>query len=288
MKRSSTRILTTHVGSLPRPRALIQLLIESQARPEADRVALDACVQRAVADVVQDQSASGLDIINDGEQGRVDYTVYLKDRLTGFDGESAPPLGTGDEEFTELAAILRQFSSPFQHRPACTGPVAWKDWPAVEADIKTFRAAGAGVPAEELFLTPPSPGQIGRFLRNQYYRDDEAYLYALADVMKAQYEAIVNAGFVLQLDCPDLALSRHTVFAHLSLDAFRKVMAMHVEVLNHAVRALPPDRPRMHICRGSTLGPHHTDVPLKDIVDVVLRARPTALSFPGANPRHEH
>src|SRR5262245_46977694 len=209
MKRSTARILTTHVGSLPRPRSLIQLLLESQARPGADRAALDAGVQRAVAEVVKSQWAAGLDVINDGEQGRVDYTVYVKDRLAGFAGASAPPLGTGDEEFPELAAILRQFASPFQHRPACTGPVAWKDWPAVEADISTFRAAAAGVTAEDLFLTSPSPGQIGRFLRNQYYGDDEAYLYALAEVMKPQYEAIVNAGFVLQLDCPDLALSRH-------------------------------------------------------------------------------
>ena len=139
MKTSTTRILTTHVGSLPRPPELIQLLLESQARPGADRAALDASVHRAVADVVQRQAASGLDVINDGEQGRVDYTVYLKDRLTGFDGQSTPPLGTGDEEFPELAAILRQFASPFQHRPACTGPVAWKDWPAVEADIRTLQ-----------------------------------------------------------------------------------------------------------------------------------------------------
>jgi 5-methyltetrahydropteroyltriglutamate--homocysteine methyltransferase len=288
VKQSTTRILTTHVGSLPRPSRLIQLLVESQARPGEDRASLDACVRRAVIDAVKSQSASGLDVINDGEQGRVDYTVYLKDRLSGFDGASAPSLGTGDEEFPELAAILRQFASPFQHRPACTGPVAWKDWPAVEADISTLKAAVAGVTAEEVFLTSPSPGQIGRFLHNQYYRDDEAYLYALADVMKAQYEAIVNAGFVLQVDCPDLALSRHTVFAHLPLDVFRKVIAMHVEALNHAVSNLPPDRLRMHICWGSTLGPHHTDVPLRDIVDVVLRARPAGLSFPGANPRHEH
>jgi 5-methyltetrahydropteroyltriglutamate--homocysteine methyltransferase len=179
MKRSTARILTTHVGSLPRPRSLIQLLQESQSRPGAERSALDAGVQRAVADVVKRQSAAGLDVINDGEQGRVDYTVYVKDRLTGFDGASAPPLGTGDEEFPELAAILRQFASPFQHRPACTGPVVWKAWRAVEADISVFRAAAVEVATEEFFLTSPSPGQIGRFLRNQYYPDDEAYLYAL-------------------------------------------------------------------------------------------------------------
>jgi len=288
MKHSATRILTTHVGSLPRPANVIEHLLEVETDRGADRAALDAAVERAVADVVRRQAACGLDVINDGEQGRVDYTVYLKDRLTGFDGESGPPLGTGDEEFPELAAILRQFASPFQHRPACTGPVGWKDWPAVEADIRTCRAGVAGVAAEELFMTSPSPGQIGRFLKNRHYQTDEAYLFALADVMKRQYEAIVGAGFVLQLDCPDLALSRHTVFAHLSLAEFRKVIAMHVAALDRAVRDLPPDRLRMHICWGSTLGPHHTDVPLRDIVDVVLSARPAALSFPGANPRHEH
>ena len=288
MKHSATRILTTHVGSLPRPADVIERLLEVETHRGGDRAALDAAVERAVADVVRRQAACGLDVINDGEQGRVDYTVYLKDRLTGFDGESGPPLGTGDEEFPELAAILSQFASPFQHRPACTGPVGWKDWPAVEADIRTCRAGVAGVAAEELFMTSPSPGQIGRFLKNRHYQTDEAYLFALADVMKRQYEAIVGAGFVLQLDCPDLALSRHTVFAHLSLAEFRKVIAMHVAALDRAVRDLPPDRLRMHICWGSTLGPHHTDVPLRDIVDVVLSARPAALSFPGANPRHEH
>src|SRR5262245_11152750 len=247
MKRSTARILTTHVGSLPRPPSLTQLLMEAQARPGAERAALDAGVQRAVADVVKSQSAAGLDVINDGEQGRVDYTVYVKDRLTGFEGRSAPPLGTGDEEFPELAAILRQFASPFQHRPACTGPVAWRDWPAVEADIAALGAAVDGVAAEECFMTSPSPGQIARFLHNRYYKDDEAYLFALADVMKTQYDAIVKAGFVLQLDCPDLALSRHTMFADLTLDEFRRVIAMHVEALDHAIRDLPVDRLRMHI-----------------------------------------
>jgi 5-methyltetrahydropteroyltriglutamate--homocysteine methyltransferase len=158
----------------------------------------------------------------------------------------------------------------------------------VEADIDNLKTAMANVPAEECFMTSPSPGQIARFLQNRYYADDEAYLYALADVMQAQYRAIVDAGFVLQLDCPDLALSRHTIFAHLSLDGFRNEIAMHVEALNYAVRDLPPERMRMHICWGSTMGPHHTDVPLKDIVDVVLKGRPAGLSFPGANPRHAH
>ena len=288
MQHSTTRILTTHTGSLPRPRDMLELLIDEQAGRLPDRTALDAAIQRAVTEVVRQQAAIGLDVINDGEQGRVDYTVYVKDRLSGFDGASAPPLGTGEAEFPELAAILRQFASPFQHRPACTGPVTWRDWPAVEADIRNFTTALANVSAAEGFMTVPSPGQIARFLHNQYYADEEAYLYALADVMQVQYQAIVEAGYVLQLDCPDLALSRHTVFAHLPLEAFRKVIAMHVEALNYAVRDLPPERLRLHICWGSTMGPHHTDVPLKDIIDIVLAGRPAAVSFPAANPRHAH
>jgi len=263
-------------------------LLEDQSGQATGRTTLDAAVQHAVAEVAQRQVAHGLDVVNDGEQGRVDYTVYIKDRLMGFEGASAPPLGTGEEAFPELAALLRPFASPFQHRPACTGPVAWKDWPAVEADIRHVQAAMARVSAEEWFMTSPSPGQIARFLHNQYYPSEEAYLYALADVMRAQYRAIIDAGLVLQLDCPDLALSRHTVFAHLSLADFRKVITMHVEALNYAVRDLAPERMRMHICWGSTMGPHHTDVPLLDIVDVALAGRPAALSFPGANPRHAH
>jgi 5-methyltetrahydropteroyltriglutamate--homocysteine methyltransferase len=288
MKQSTTRILTTHTGSLPRPQHLLRLLLEEQSGQATDRTTLDTAVQHAVAEVAQRQVTHGLDVVNDGEQGRVDYTVYIKDRLTGFEGASAPPLGTGEEAFPELAALLRPFASPFLHRPACTGPVAWKDWSAVEADIRHVQAAMARVSAEEWFMTSPSPGQIARFLHNQYYPSEEAYLYALADVMRAQYRAIVDAGLVLQLDCPDLALSRHTVFAHLSLADFRKVITMHVEALNYAVRDLPPERMRMHICWGRTMGPHHTDVPLKDVVDVVLTGRPAALSFPGANPRHAH
>src|SRR5262245_18235212 len=215
MRTSTTRILTTHTGSIPRPPELIRRLVEAEAQPGVERTALDASVRQAVSDVVPRQVAVGLDVINDGEQGRVDYTVYLKDRLTGFDGESTPPLGTGDDEFPELAAILRQFASHFQHRPACTGPVTWKDWPAVEAEIRSVEAATASVAAEARFRSAPSPGQIARFLHNRYYRDAEAYLFALAGVMKVQYEAVVRAGFVLQLDCPDLALRRSIVFAHL-------------------------------------------------------------------------
>jgi 5-methyltetrahydropteroyltriglutamate--homocysteine methyltransferase len=292
MKRSTERILTTHTGSLPRPPQVVELLLAEQKAPGSQTAALEAAVARAVGEVVHKQIECGLDVINDGEQGRVDYTTYVKDRLTGFEGPSSPPLGTGEPDFPELSALLAYFASPFQHRPACSGPVAWKDFPALEADIARAREAMEGAKAAEKaaewFMTSPSPGQIARYLKNQHYPSDEAYIYALADVMAREYRAIVDAGFVLQVDCPDLALSRHMVFAHLTLAEFRKVITMHVEALNHAVRNIPPDRMRMHICWASTQGPHHKDVPLKDIVDIVLMGRPQAVSFPGANPRHGH
>jgi 5-methyltetrahydropteroyltriglutamate--homocysteine methyltransferase len=288
MQRSTRRILTTHTGSLPRPAEVVRLLLDAQDSSPGHRAALAAAVDAAVADVVQRQVACGLDVINDGEQGRTDYTVHVKDRLTGFDGPSAPPLGTGEAEFPELSALLSQFASPFQHRPACSGPIAWKDWPAAEADITRAKQATSSAKAVETFMTSPSPGQIARYLKNRYYPSDEAYLYALADAMAREYRAIVDAGFVLQLDCPDLAMMRHMVYPDMSLADYRKVITANVAALNHAVRDIAPERMRMHVCWGSTMGPHHTDVPLRDIIDIVLAARPQAVSFPGANPRHGH
>jgi 5-methyltetrahydropteroyltriglutamate--homocysteine methyltransferase len=285
MQRSTQRILTTHTGSLPRPPEVVRLLLDESASSGA---ALAGAVDAAVADVVAKQVAAGVDVINDGEQGRTDYTVHVKDRLTGFEGPSAPPLGTGEPEFPELSALLSQFASPFQHRPACSGPIAWKDWPAAEADIARAKHATAKAGAAEAFMTSPSPGQIARYLKNQYYPSDEAYLAALADAMAREYRAIVDAGFILQLDCPDLAMMRHMVYPDRSLGEYRKIMTANVAALNHAVRDVPPERMRMHVCWGSTMGPHHTDVPLRDIIDIVLTARPQAVSFPGANPRHGH
>jgi 5-methyltetrahydropteroyltriglutamate--homocysteine methyltransferase len=287
MQRSTHRILTTHTGSLPRPPEVVRLLLEEDSS-QKHLTALAAAVDGAVADVVAKQVAAGIDVINDGEQGRTDYTVHVKDRLTGFDGPSAPPLGTGEAEFPELSALLSQFASPFQHRPACSGAVDWKDWPAAEADIARAKQATSDAKAAEAFMTSPSPGQIARYLKNQYYPSDEAYLAALADAMAREYRAIADAGFVLQLDCPDLAMMRHMVYPDMSLSDYRKVITANVAALNHAVRDIPPERMRMHVCWGSTMGPHHTDVPLRDIIDIVLTARPQAVSFPGANPRHGH
>jgi 5-methyltetrahydropteroyltriglutamate--homocysteine methyltransferase len=288
MKRSTDRILTTHTGSLPRPAKVVDLLLAEMKQPGSGGAALETAVESAVAEVVKKQVEAGVDIINDGEQGRADYTVHVKDRLTGFEGPNSPTRGTGEPEFPELAALLSQFASPLQHRPSCSGPVAWKDWPAVAADIARAKAATDGVKAEEAFITSPSPGQIARYLTNKYYKTDEDYMFALAGVMASEYRAIVDAGFVLQLDCPDLAMSRHTMYLDMSLEDYRKLIAINVEALNHAVNDIPADRMRMHVCWGSTMAPHHTDIPLKDIVDVVLSAKPQAVSFPGANPRHGH
>ena len=287
MKRSTDRILTTHTGSLPRPRDLLALLQDREEGRLDAEAALHDRARAAVLDVVKKQTEIGLSVINDGEQGRADYTIYVKDRLTGFSGESSPWPNADAEEFPEWAEMARQFAPPFQKRPACTGPVEWKDWPAVERDIRNLTDAAAGR-SEEVFMTSPSPGQIGRFLQNRYYPSDEKYLYVLADVMQREYQAIVQAGFILQLDCPDLALGRHTQFAHLTLQQFRDVARMHVEVLNYAVADIPADRMRMHICWASTGGPHHRDVPLRDIADVVITGRPNGLVIAGANPRHEH
>jgi 5-methyltetrahydropteroyltriglutamate--homocysteine methyltransferase len=282
------RILTTHTGSLPRTPKVVELLLAEDRDPGARSAELRQAVREAVEHVVAKQVECGLDIINDGEQGRTDYTVHVMQRLTGYDGPSAPPMGTGDEEFPELAQLLKQFASPFQHRPACNGPVDWKDWPAAQADIDLAKQVLKGAAAEDVFMTSPSPGQIARYLKNRYYRNDEDYIFALADVMRREYKAIVDAGLILQLDCPDLAMLRHMVYLDLTLEDYRKIIAVNISALNHAVRDLPPDRMRMHVCWGSTMAPHHTDVELKEIIDIVLSGRPHAVSFPAANARHEH
>ncbi len=277
------RILTTHTGSLPRPDDLLALLGPG-AREHA---ALEARVASAVEEVVGRQVALGLDIVNDGEQGKPDYSTYIKERLTGFEGE-AKGLGPGADfkDFPEFAA--RAPIRPFATQPTCSGPIAWRDFGAVERDIRNLKRAAGRAGVGEVFMTAVSPGQAARFLLNRYYPSDEAYIAVLAEVLKREYAAIVGAGFVLQLDCPDLASGWNNQFQHLSLAEFRKVAALHVEALNHAVAGLPPERMRLHVCWGNYEGPHHRDVPLRDIVDILFTARPAGLSVEGANPRHAH
>jgi 5-methyltetrahydropteroyltriglutamate--homocysteine methyltransferase len=288
MKRSTSHILTTHTGSLPRSPALQELLrLREEGRP-LDQAAFAAGVRTAVADVVQQQIAIGLDVINDGEQERSQYATYVKERLSGFEGErlirARPRLG--DADFPDYVATHQ--SSTAIPQPACTGPITWKDLQAVQRDIDTLKAAVGTQQVEEVFMTAASPGVIANFLPNVYYRTEEAYLYALAEAMKQEYQAIVQAGFLLQVDCPDLAMTRVTQFADLTVNEFKDVVALHIDVLNAALEGLPPERMRLHLCWGNYEGPHHYDVPLQEIIHLVFKARPEGISFEGANPRHAH
>ncbi|HEU0020294.1 MAG TPA: cobalamin-independent methionine synthase II family protein [Dehalococcoidia bacterium] len=290
MKRSETRILTTHTGSLPRSPQQQELLRSREEQRQYDLENFEASVRDAVADVAQHQQDIGIDVINDGEQGRSQYATYVKERLTGFEGErlirARPRLD--DLDFPEYAQQRTHSSSTTMPQPTCSGPIEWKDREAIQKDIANLKSATEHSRAEEIFMTSASPGVIANFLPNEYYPTEEAYLYALADAMKGEYRAIVEAGFVLQIDCPDLAMSRVTQFSDLSLNEFKKVVQLHVEVINYALAGLPDDRMRLHMCWGNTEGPHTHDVPLQEIVDLVLQARPSGLSVEAANPRHAH
>jgi 5-methyltetrahydropteroyltriglutamate--homocysteine methyltransferase len=266
------------------------LLRAREERQPLDQHSFEASVRQAVADVVKMQLDTGLDVINDGEQGRSQYATYVKERLSGFEGERLVRAGPrlDDLDFPEYATHRTHQSSTLMPQPTCSGPIGWKDWDAVQRDIDNLQAAVAQTEVEEVFMTAASPGVIANFLPNEYYPSEEAYLYALADVMKDEYNAIARAGLLLQLDCPDLAMTRVSQFSHLSLEEFKKVVEMHVKVLNYALNGISPERMRMHVCWGNTEGPHHHDVPLREIIDIVLKARPLGLSFEGANPRHAH
>ena len=290
MRRSDSRILTTHTGSLPRSTQLQELLREREEQAGFDPERLAAGVREGVSEVVNRQQRTGIDVVNDGEQGRSQYATYVKERLTGFEGDRMvrrrPRLD--DDDFPQFAETQTHMSSRNMPQPACTGPIGWKDWPAVERDIETLRVAAADAAVEEVFMTAASPGVIANFLPNEYYPTEEAYLYALAEVMKDEYDAIANSGLLLQIDCPDLAMTRVSQFSHLSEEEFKKVVELHVEVINYALKDIDPERMRLHLCWGNTEGPHHHDIPLSQIVDIVLQARPLGLSFEGANPRHAH
>lgn len=223
--------------------------------------------------------------MNDGEAGKVGYSTYVKDRLTGFDGKAGPMRAADVLDFPEYARRVYRVTA---QRPACTGPIAYKDKEAIDTEIATFKAALQGVEPTEAFMSAASPGVISLFLKNDYYPSHAAYLEALAHVMKDEYNAIYQAGFVLQVDCPDLAMGRHLQFANESVADFRKTAELHIAALNHALADIPPDRMRLHLCWGNYAGPHHRDIPLRDIIDIVLKARPSGLSFEAANPRHAH
>lgn len=290
MKRSTERILTTHTGSLPRPPDLVELLRARFAGQLPDEGGFRARVRQAVADVVRQQVETSLDVISDGEMGKASFVSYVKDRLTGFGGQWDRPAPGDLLAFPEYAQQqrLRDDSSVRMPVPTCIGPVRYANRDALRFDIDTFRAALAGRAFEEAFIPAATPGMISLFFQNRHYPSHDAYLYDLAEAMKEEYRAIYEAGFLLQLDAPDLGMGRHREFLNRTLEEFRAYMERAIEALNHALAGIPPDRVRLHVCWGNYEGPHHLDVPLADIIDILLKARVGALSIEAANPRHAH
>ena len=287
MKRSEDRILTTHTGSLPRPDDLVQLLMQKDRGELTDVAAFEARVTAATREVVRKQRDTGIDVVNDGEWSKPDYSTYIKDRLTGFEGPPTPQAtGRDMKDYPEFAPYRTGGGLTLITSPMCNGPIAWKDFSAVERDIANLKAVAGDAP--EVFMTAASPGQVARFQGNQYYKSDEEYLWALGAVLKDEYEAITNAGFVLQLDCPDLGSGWNGQFNSLTVDEFKKVVAMHLEVLDAAIANIPPEQVRLHLCWGNYEGPHNHDIPLREIIEAVIASRPAGISFEGANPRHEH
>jgi len=289
MKRSTERFLTTHTGSLPRPEDLVRMMYAKEEGVPVDPAALAARVRAAVAEVVRKQVDAGVDVVNDGEMSKPSYATYIKDRLNGFGGTGNTFVYQDLAEFPNLAK--RVFGDPGRSRrktPACNAAISVRDAAAAKTDVENLKAALAAVNASDAFMSAASPGVISLFFRNDHYPSQEKYLEAIAEAMRHEYETIARAGIVLQIDCPDLGMGRHIQYAALSLDEFRKRARLHVEALNHALRNIPPEQLRIHLCWGNYEGPHHCDVPLADIIDVVLLARPSAISLEAANPRHAH
>jgi 5-methyltetrahydropteroyltriglutamate--homocysteine methyltransferase len=289
MKRSTDRILTTHVGSLPRPAPLADMLLKKERGEAVDERAFDRMLSSAVNDIVARQVETGIDAVSDGEFGKIGYSTYVKDRLTGFEGDTprkAPKDLQAHPWFVE--ATTRMTGRQMFRRASCTGPVKLKERSLYEKDLANFKAAVARSRPVDAFLTAASPGVVTAFQPNAYYPTHEAYAAAVGEAMKEEYEAIVKAGFVLQLDCPDVAMARHTAFQDISDSEFLKRAECHIEVLNGALAGIPAESVRVHICWGNYEGPHDYDIPVERVLGIVLRAKAAAFSFEGANPRHEH
>jgi 5-methyltetrahydropteroyltriglutamate--homocysteine methyltransferase len=292
VKRSTERILTTHTGSLPRPPDLAAALLD----PDGSHIQseqLRELVRAAVHEAVQRQVAAGIDVVSDGEMGKPGFAHYVKDRLTGFQGETAPrpftPLDLVD--FPEVARRLfvsDRKELPRPPMPTNDGPIAYIGWDQLAADLDTFSAEVENQSVEEAFLPAVSPGCAAMLMGTTHFESRRDFLYALADALREEYRAIVGRGFLLQVDCPDLALGRHLEFSDLSLAAFRAAIELHVEALNQALEDIDPDRVRIHVCWGNYPGPHHHDVALAEILEILYQVNASGLSIEGANPRHEH
>jgi 5-methyltetrahydropteroyltriglutamate--homocysteine methyltransferase len=288
MHRSTDRFLTTHTGSLPRPEDLIRTMFAKEEGVPVEPRALAARIREAVADIVKRQHDAGIDIVNDGEMSKPSYATYIKDRLNGFGGESQPPPYPDLVPYPGLhQKVYGDRGRARRKMPGCNAAISVRDREAVKVDIENLKAASQ-LASTGVFMSAASPGVISLFFHNDYYKTQEDYLFAIAEAMQYEYETIANSGVVLQLDCPDLGMGRHVQYADLSLEEFRKKARLHIEALNHAVRNIPAEQMRMHLCWGNYEAPHQMDVPLADIIDVVLLARPAAISFEAANPRHAH
>jgi 5-methyltetrahydropteroyltriglutamate--homocysteine methyltransferase len=287
---TTDRIRCTHTGSLPRPDDLVQMMWAIGDGIPVDAAAREARIAAAVTEVVRRQVDAGISIVNDGEMSKASYATYVKDRLTGFEGESVDSYRFDDlDDFPGSIELVQ--SNPGRRKrsaPSCVAPVGVKDPDAAGRDMEHLVTAARVANASDTFSSAASPGVISIFFHNDYYPDREQYVFAIAEAMRPEYEAIAAAGVTVQLDCPDLAMGRHTAYSGLDLDAFRRAIAINLEALNHAVRNIPAEHLRMHVCWGNYPGPHHRDVPLADIVDLVWTAKPQTVLFEGANPRHAH
>jgi 5-methyltetrahydropteroyltriglutamate--homocysteine methyltransferase len=291
MSTGAGRILTTHTGSLPRPDDLIRMMWAKADGVPVDPSALGQRIAAAVREVVERQAACGIDIVNDGEMSKPSYATYVQDRLTGFGGESIQDYFFADlVEYPRSADLVA--ANPGRRKrsaPACTDDIAVRpDDESVAVDLRNLTAALAGADAVGSFSSAASPGVVSLFFANQHYPNDEEYLFAIAEAMRAEYEAIAATGVTVQVDCPDLAMGRHSAYASMDLATFRRRIALNIEALNHAVRNIPAEQLRMHLCWGNYPGPHHHDVDLADIVDLVWQAKPRTVLLEAANPRHAH
>ena len=284
-----TKILTSHVGSLPRTQDVVDFIFARENGESYDQEAFDNCMSSACNETVRRQVEAGVDIVSDGETSKISYATYVKDRYTGFSGDSPRNAPADLKQFPSfLERLANSGGTPQYARPMCTGEVTSKGQGELQADIYNLKAGIAAHGATRGFMNAASPGVISLFLQNQHYATREAYLAALADAMKEEYETIVGAGLDLQLDCPDLALSRHMLFADLSDDEFVKIAAMHVEALNHALRDIDPARVRVHICWGNYEGPHVCDIDMDKVFTTLMNTRARYVLFETSNPRHAH
>ena len=284
-----TRILTSHVGSLPRSQEVVDFIFARENNEDYSESSFDEAMTKAVHDTVGKQTESGIDIVSDGETSKISYATYVKDRYTGFSGDSPRNAPADLKMFpTFLERLANEGGTPQYARPMCTGPVSSKGQGELQKDISNLKAAMSAHGRTRGFMNAASPGVISLFLQNDFYKTREEYLSALADAMKTEYETIVASGLDLQLDCPDLALSRHMLFNDLSDDEFLKVAASHVEALNYALKDVPEEKVRIHICWGNYEGPHCCDIPMDKMFSTLMSANAGYLLFETSNPRHAH